>query len=485
MFRNFVCGSTRAFRGTVGERNGRFDFDLSESPRSVRESIRDQVKFAARFQPTTSDDEIYLSRTHPITEGLATYVMDSALDTASVADGLIPAARCGVIRTRQVQKRTTLLLLRLRYHIITTKGETVNPLLAEDTQIVGFRGAPSAAEWIPAEEAEDLLLAQPDDNVSDDVARGFIQKVVDPSEFDHLRAHLDAIAEAHGKELLDAHKRVRTASKRTASQIQHRATTSARCAWALHLFTRHVRSKLMTVEAACIDITGSSRSMDIAFIEDNVLRLRTASDLSAFLDWIDSKKPKLVAIDAPCKENTGQVPNYRNKYDIPEDKYENFRVSEVLLKLKGIGLYNTPQENPPGWMKRGWDLYALMVQLGYALLETPGETERDESLRMMEVHPHASFVVGLGWIPQTKKSLAGQLERAAYLRKECESLGIDASGTPLSDDQLQELAAVSSNWNAIAENGITLPEISHDELDAMVGLTTAVRAIRGEAYAVG
>lgn len=212
---NFICDSTRAFRGTLGERNGRFEFDLSESPRSVRESIREQIKFTARFQPTIGDDEIYLSRTHPITEGLATYVMDSALDTASVADGIIPAARCGVIRTNQVEKRTTLLLLRLRYHIITTHGDEVTPLLAEDTQIVGFRSAPSTAEWIGSEEAEALLLAKPDDNVTDDVARGFIEKIVKPDEFAHLQPYLNGIAEAHGKELLDAHRRVRTAAKRT------------------------------------------------------------------------------------------------------------------------------------------------------------------------------------------------------------------------------------------------------------------------------
>lgn len=212
---NFVRDSTKAFRGTIGERNGRFDFDFTESPRSVRESIRDQIKFAARFQPTVGDDEIYLSRTHPITEGLATYVMDSALDTGSVADGPIPAARCGVIRTKQVSKRTTLLLLRLRYHIITTLGDDMHPLLAEDSQIVGFRGAPSAAEWISQEEAESLLLAQPDHNVTDDVARGFIEKLVNPEEFAYLRSHLNDLAESHGKELLDSHKRVRTAAKRT------------------------------------------------------------------------------------------------------------------------------------------------------------------------------------------------------------------------------------------------------------------------------
>ena len=39
---------------------------------------------------------------------------------------------------------------------------------------------------------------RPDDNVTNDIARGFIEKIVKPEEFDHIRSHLDAIAEAHG-----------------------------------------------------------------------------------------------------------------------------------------------------------------------------------------------------------------------------------------------------------------------------------------------
>lgn len=208
----FVTSSVKAFRGVITRQGGRCDIDLTEASRAVRESIRSTPKFAGRFQLPVSNDELYLSRTHPVIEGLATYVMDSALDATSVTDGPVPAARCGVIRTKAVSTRTTLLLLRLRYHIITTRGDESTPLLAEDTLIVGFRRAPSAAEWLLSAEAESLLLATPDDNVTDDVARNFVQKVID--EFSHLRPHLDEVAEAHGKKLLDAHQRVRTASRR-------------------------------------------------------------------------------------------------------------------------------------------------------------------------------------------------------------------------------------------------------------------------------
>lgn len=208
----FISSSVKAFRGVISRNHGRSEFDLTEAPRAVRESIGNQVTFAGRFELPISDDELYLSRTHPITEGLATYVMDSALDSTSAGDGVVAAARCGVIRTKAVTTRTTLLLLRLRYHIITTRGVEHFPLLAEDTQIVGFRSAPSTAEWLKREQIESLLLATPDDNVTDDVARNFIQKVIE--QFDHLRAYLNDIAEAHGKALLDAHQRVRTASRR-------------------------------------------------------------------------------------------------------------------------------------------------------------------------------------------------------------------------------------------------------------------------------
>jgi hypothetical protein len=209
---DFMIGATRAHRGTVADKHSRFHFDFTESPLAVKEAVGDREKFAARFDPRVSEGEIYLSRTHPVVDGLASFVMDSALDSAVKTDGAVPAARCGVIRTKAVATRTTLLLLRFRYHILTTVGEETKALLAEDSQIVGFRGAPSEAEWISLDEADHLLEATPDDNVTDDVARNFIQKVIDG--YDSIATRLNQIAEARGKEILDAHTRVRQASRR-------------------------------------------------------------------------------------------------------------------------------------------------------------------------------------------------------------------------------------------------------------------------------
>lgn len=204
----FTKQALGAYQAVVTEADREVRFDLAEAPRAVKEAIglgRDQ--FTARFELPLKEGQIYLNRTHPIVEEVAAHVRDTALDP--LGDGI--AHRCGVIRTRQVNRRTTLLLLRLRYHIITKRGEEQIPLLAEDAQLVAFEGAPASAEWLASEVAERILQLQPDANVLPDQATMFLQKVLD--EFDLLQPHLQQVAEQRGAELLEAHRRVRTAAQ--------------------------------------------------------------------------------------------------------------------------------------------------------------------------------------------------------------------------------------------------------------------------------
>ena len=227
---NFVVESVRSLGGTCAEQNKRFSLDLTETPRPIRESIGTMLssrprggisaisgsssttglRINARFHPVVNNDEEYLARTHPIVESLTSYVMDSALDSTSGMQSI--ARRCGAIRTDAVTVRTTLLLLRLRYHILIIKGDEMSPLLAEDSLVVGFESAPSNARWLPVEQAEKLLTSKPTSNITPDIARESLEKIL--REFDILQPQLKAIAETHGKRLLDSHQRVRTASQR-------------------------------------------------------------------------------------------------------------------------------------------------------------------------------------------------------------------------------------------------------------------------------
>lgn len=184
------------------------NFDLSESPKVLKETV-DKVRFKARFELPVDGDVVHLNRTHPIVEGLASYVLDTALDPILES----PARRCGVIRTNAVARRTTVLLLRLRYHIVKIFMGQETPLLAEDCLSVAFAGAPENPEWLENGVAEELLDVRPDGNIGADQAKVFIGKVI--AGFEGLRPRLKEVAIRRGEELLDAHRRVRSASKQT------------------------------------------------------------------------------------------------------------------------------------------------------------------------------------------------------------------------------------------------------------------------------
>ncbi len=164
--------------------------------RALREVAGGRDRVRACFELPAPDGVTYLTRTHPVVEGLAAYVMQAALDP--LLGGV--ARRCGAFRTRAVRIRTTLLLVRLRYHIVETRQVSgnlsglVTEMLAEDCQVLGFTGAPAAAQWLAKDEVEALLNAEPAGNLTTQQTTDFIQRVVDGIE--HLQPALTAAAEA-------------------------------------------------------------------------------------------------------------------------------------------------------------------------------------------------------------------------------------------------------------------------------------------------
>lgn len=188
--------------------DGSIEVDLQEVSLALKENLGKEDKLKGRFELPLRKNEIYLNRTHPVVEGLASYVMDAALDGGSKS----VARRCGAIRTSAVARRTTLLLVRFRFHIVTIQNKKETPLLAEDCQVVAFTGSPEKAEWLESEAAAELLNAVPEANIAPEQATQFLQKVVDG--FEAIAPKLDHVAKERGAALLEAHRRVRTQSGR-------------------------------------------------------------------------------------------------------------------------------------------------------------------------------------------------------------------------------------------------------------------------------
>jgi superfamily II DNA or RNA helicase len=185
------------------------ELDLREVPIALRDLLgtaNDEVR--ARFELPIKEDETYLSRTHPLVEGLASYVLDTALDPH--LEGV--ARRAGVIRTRAVARRTTVLILRFRHDVVRRTRDGERRLLAEEAGVVAFARAPDSAEWLDSDTAHALLSASPDANIAPEQASDAVRSILDG--YDELIPALEAEAKRRADALLEAHRRVRVTGER-------------------------------------------------------------------------------------------------------------------------------------------------------------------------------------------------------------------------------------------------------------------------------
>ncbi|MHB9130417.1 MAG: helicase-related protein [Armatimonadota bacterium] len=207
ILQRFMHDALRASKAIVSDDRGVMRVDLTETSSALRDVLGNLDRFSAKFELPVKENELYLTRTHPLVESLAGYVMNTTLDEQ--LDGI--ARRCGAMRTRGVSRITTLLLLRLRYHIVTRIGGEERPLLAEDCRLLAFEGVPNNPTWLDEKAAEAVMQSMPDANVSPEQAKHFLTNVL--NDFTDLHPHLDEMARQRGEALLEAHRRVRTAAQ--------------------------------------------------------------------------------------------------------------------------------------------------------------------------------------------------------------------------------------------------------------------------------
>jgi hypothetical protein len=209
--RSFVRTSLQALGAELTAPSGDdFTVMTASLPAGLRDGIyslvgeRPKVPFGVNL--AVSRGEAALTRTDPIVGAVAHFVMSAALDRA-LEDRLRPARRCGVVRTRAVTKRTTVLLVRYRFQMNLPGRYGDTPVIAEDARVLGFSGSPASAEWLPDEGAAALLTATADANTLPELARQASSRVL--SAVDELMPHVNRRGEEFAEELREAHRRVR------------------------------------------------------------------------------------------------------------------------------------------------------------------------------------------------------------------------------------------------------------------------------------
>ena len=114
------------------------------------------------------------------------------------------AARAAVIRTKQVEIKTTLLLFRCRNVIAQRSGS--HQIVAEEMLLWGWRGTPDDREHLSHEQARSLLSeARASSNLSAEARASFLENEL--GLLGQLNEALNELAEEQSKRLVAAHER--------------------------------------------------------------------------------------------------------------------------------------------------------------------------------------------------------------------------------------------------------------------------------------
>lgn len=186
--------------------NDGYRLSLGSLPIPIRERLEGISTRASTLSPQPSA----LERNHPLVVALADYLMETALapdkDNEYDNEYDLVAARAGVIRTRAVQRRTRLLLLRARMLIESSRQRA--PVLAEELVVAGFSGQPATLTWLSQSDALALLeQARPAANLTADERTIALRAALD--DLPMLAGELERIAAERAAHLRDAHLRVR------------------------------------------------------------------------------------------------------------------------------------------------------------------------------------------------------------------------------------------------------------------------------------
>ncbi|MEV6530513.1 DEAD/DEAH box helicase [Streptomyces sp. NPDC051639] len=219
--RGFALEALRDLDALVRDpRDGTGDFtaQVGGTPAGLRDAlaatlgnrlVEEDRQIPFRSTPAIARGEAALVRTDPAIGAVASYVLDSALDANTL--GPRPARRCGVVTTDAVTIRTTLLLVRYRFHLTLPSRTGERQVVAEDARLLAYEGMPSRARWLDDNAATALLAARASANTHEQAARNAISRALDG--LPDLDGHLTEYGTSLAAELDASHRRVRKANE--------------------------------------------------------------------------------------------------------------------------------------------------------------------------------------------------------------------------------------------------------------------------------
>lgn len=183
---------------------------LDAMPDAIKERLEARGLRGTRrvgFEDDPAPGVTHLGRVHPLVASLAESLAEGALDPEGAA--FRPLGRCGAWRTRVVAQMTTLMLLRLRFKLITS-GRTNRLLLAEEATGIAFGGM-APAPILEGHSALELLEAEAAGNLDELAAARQLQRAHE--RLASYQSAIEAFAAERGAALSADHLRLTEAAR--------------------------------------------------------------------------------------------------------------------------------------------------------------------------------------------------------------------------------------------------------------------------------
>jgi hypothetical protein len=205
---NFVTSALNNLLGVqITQENKGYRIVSGNLPPQLRELLpkadsghgaqRDAIRVS--FFSPTPEGYHYLGRNHRFVEQLCQFVMANTLSRMDKR-----AARASVVRTRQVNIKTTVLLFRCRN--VIEQAKLNHQIVAEEMLLWGWRGTPQQKEFLDHAEAKAILTgARASSDLSPQARASFLANEL--KLLDQLDNEFRVIAEQQSKRLVEAHER--------------------------------------------------------------------------------------------------------------------------------------------------------------------------------------------------------------------------------------------------------------------------------------
>lgn len=203
----FISTACQRLGGPIVRATRHLKLDILQLPQAVQLKVPDKKIEKIKFEQPVEDGITYISRNHLLTTALAEYLFGIALQPDGNRN---IAARCGVIRSKDVEAITVLLLLRIRF-LLKDKRLDI-PSFAEECIVSGFQGTIGSEKWLSQEKAESLFEGVvPSENISDNDKKYWVDTVL--KDFNKAKYKIDALAKERANTLLQSYERLRKTIK--------------------------------------------------------------------------------------------------------------------------------------------------------------------------------------------------------------------------------------------------------------------------------